>query len=62
VKYVRPHFTRKLFSDVFDVAGIGCLVGAGWAWIPIVGVALLGVALLLVGWVVGGNESDATRG
>jgi hypothetical protein len=41
-----------VLSEVADVAGIGCLVGAAWSWNVAAGVALLGVALLVVGWVV----------
>lgn len=44
---------RRTLTDVMDVAGIGCLVGAAWWWHPIVGLVALGVALLAVGWVVG---------
>lgn len=40
---------RTILSDVADVAGIGCLVAAGWQWNGIVGLALLGVSLVLVG-------------
>jgi hypothetical protein len=43
---------RRHLSDVADVAGIGCLVTAGWSVSPVLGVALLGAALLLVGWVI----------
>jgi hypothetical protein len=35
-----------------DVAGLGCLVGAAWWWLPIVGLVALGVALLYIGWAV----------
>jgi hypothetical protein len=43
---------RRTLSDVVDVAGLGCLVGAAWWWQPIVGLVALGLVLLLVGWVV----------
>lgn len=38
-------------SDVFELAGIGCLVGAVWWWNPIIGLLSLGVALIYLGWV-----------
>lgn len=44
---------RRTLTDVMDVTGLGCLVGATWWWQPIVGLAVLGLALLVVGWVVG---------
>lgn len=43
---------RRTLTDVMDVAGIGCLVGAAWWWQPIVGLLALGVALIFVGAVV----------
>jgi hypothetical protein len=39
-------------SDVVEVAGIGCLVGAAWWWLPLVGLVATGMALLFVGWVI----------
>jgi len=48
-----PRLTRpRALSDVVDLAGVGCLVGAAWWWQPIVGLVALGLALLLVGWVM----------
>lgn len=44
---------RSALSDAVDVAGLSCLVGAAWWWIPIVGLVVTGLALLLIGWVVG---------
>lgn len=38
-------------SDVFELAGIGCLVTAVWMWNPVLGVAALGAALIYLGWV-----------
>ena len=38
-------------SDFFELAGIGCLVGAAWWFIPILGLVSLGVALIYLGWV-----------
>ena len=43
---------RRTLTDVMDVAGIGCLVGAAWWWQPIVGLIALGVALIAIGWAV----------
>lgn len=36
-------------SDVYELAGIGCLVGAAWWWVPIVGLVALGAALIYLG-------------
>ncbi|MDH6123869.1 MULTISPECIES: DUF1056 family protein [unclassified Kitasatospora] len=44
--------TRRVLSEVSDVAGIGCVVGAVWSWNVAAGVLLLGVALILIGWVI----------
>lgn len=38
-------------SDVYELAGIGCLVGAAWWLIPVLGLAALGCALIYLGWV-----------
>lgn len=43
-------------SDHFELSGIGCLVGAAFWWIPIVGLVALGVAFIYVGWVT--HESE----
>ncbi|HWU23256.1 MAG TPA: hypothetical protein VN088_17085 [Nocardioides sp.] len=51
-KLPRLQRPRRVLTDVMDVAGLGCLVGAAWWWQPIVGLAVLGVALLFVGTVV----------
>lgn len=48
----RPQRPRRTLTDVMDVAGLGCLVGAAWWWLPIVGLVALGVALLYIGWAV----------
>jgi hypothetical protein len=48
----RPQRPRRTLTDVVDVAGLGCLVGAAWWWLPIVGLVALGVALLYIGWAV----------
>lgn len=46
----RPN--RRTIADFADVLGIGCLVGAGWAWNSILGLALAGAGLLVIGVVV----------
>jgi len=38
-------------SDVFELAGIGCGVGAVWWWHAILGLLSLGCALFYLGWV-----------
>lgn len=38
-------------SDFYELAGVGCLVGAAFWWIPIVGLVALGVALIWLGQV-----------
>jgi hypothetical protein len=40
---------RRAISNVSEVAGLGCLVGAAFWWIPIVGLVSLGLVLLLIG-------------
>lgn len=40
-------------STLIDLAGLGCLVGAAWWWLPIVGLVATGLVLLLIGWVMG---------
>jgi hypothetical protein len=44
---------RSSTSDAVDLAGLACLVGAAWWWLPVVGLVATGLALLLIGWVVG---------
>lgn len=53
----RRRVPREAVSDAVEVAGIGCLVGAAWWWVPILGLVALGLSLLLVGWVLGADES-----
>lgn len=55
-----PRLRRGPLSDAVEVAGLGCLVGAAWWWLPIVGLVALGLVLLLIGWVVG-DEPPAPR-
>lgn len=33
-------------SDLYELAGVGCLVGAAFWWIPIIGLVVLGIALI----------------
>lgn len=42
----------RTLSDAVDVAGLACLVGAAWWWQPLVGLVVLGLSLLLAGWVM----------
>ncbi|MER6533008.1 hypothetical protein ABT215_04135 [Streptomyces sp900105755] len=49
----KPARPRRTLTDVMDVAGVGCLVGAAWWWQPIIGLVALGVALIAIGWAVG---------
>jgi hypothetical protein len=51
-RFRRPAKPMGVISDLVEVAGIGCLVAAAWWWVPIAGLIALGMALLLVGWVM----------
>lgn len=42
---------RRAISSAVEVMGLGCLVGAAWWWVPILGLVALGLALLLIGQV-----------
>ena len=53
MKLPRIKRPRRTLTDVTDVAGIGCLVGAAWWWQPLAGLVALGVALIVIGWAVG---------
>lgn len=46
---VRLSEPRQFASSVSELAGVGCLVGAAWWWVPVLGLVALGVALLLIG-------------
>lgn len=46
---------RKLISTVMQLAGIGCLVAAAFAFSTVIGVAVLGAALFVVGNVAEGH-------
>lgn len=48
----KPARPQRAASDLVELAGVGCLVGAAWWWIPIVGLVVTGLALLLIGWVM----------
>lgn len=47
-----PERIPRIVTDLVDLAGLGCLVGASWWWEPIIGLVALGLVLLLVGWAV----------
>jgi hypothetical protein len=47
---------QRKFSDVLDIAGIGCIVGSVWWLAPIAGLFATGVALMFLGWVT--HEPD----
>lgn len=53
-----PRIGRDPLSDAVEGVGLGCLVGAAWWWLPLVGLVATGVALMFVGWVIG-DESAA---
>lgn len=56
----RPKRPARLASDLVDLAGLGCLDGAAW-WIhPVAGLIVLGLVLLLVGWVI--DREPAPKG
>jgi hypothetical protein len=60
-KWLRlPRISRGPLSDAIEVAGIGCLVGAAWWWLPIVGLVATGAALLFTGWVI--DDEPAAEG
>jgi hypothetical protein len=48
-----------VLSDAVEVAGLGCLVGAAWWWVPVVGLVCTGLALLVVGLAVADREPAA---
>ncbi|MGW1892137.1 hypothetical protein ACWCP6_18035 [Streptomyces sp. NPDC002004] len=52
MKLPRLRRPRRTLTDLMDVTGLGCLVGAAWWWQPLVGLVALGLALLLIGWAV----------
>jgi hypothetical protein len=47
----RKRIPRSFASDSADVAGMGCFVAAAFWWNSIIGLLVLGVALLVIGWV-----------
>jgi hypothetical protein len=51
VRAIPLHQRLSKVSDFSELAGIGCVVGAVWWWLPILGLASLGVALFYIGWV-----------
>lgn len=48
---IRKRIPRSIGTDACDVAGLACLVGAAFWWVPVLGLVALGLALLVVGWV-----------
>ncbi|MER6064837.1 hypothetical protein ABT167_27420 [Streptomyces sp. NPDC001792] len=52
MKLPRIKRPRRTLTDVTDVVGVGCLVGAAWWWQPILGLIATGVAIIGIGWVV----------
>lgn len=57
----RPRWARcdrRRSSDLVELAGLGCLDGAAWWWLPVVGLVVLGLVLLLVGWVIDGEPAS----
>lgn len=38
-------------SDLYELAGVGCLVAASFWWLPIFGLFSLGVSLIWLSWV-----------
>lgn len=44
--------SRRLIGEIADVLGVGCLVGAGWEFNTILGLALAGVGLVAISAVV----------
>jgi hypothetical protein len=44
--------SRRLIGEIADVLGIGCLVGAGWEFSSVLGLALAGVGLIVISLVV----------
>ncbi|MFI2184609.1 hypothetical protein [Streptomyces sioyaensis] len=51
-RFRRPRPSRGVVSDTAELIGLGCLDGAAWWWQPVVGLVVLGLVLLLIGWVV----------
>lgn len=43
---------RGSLSDAVELAGLGCLDAAAWWLWPIAGLIVLGLVLLLIGWVM----------
>lgn len=42
-----------MISTVVELVGFACLIYAGWMVSPVVGVALAGLVLLLIGYLTG---------
>lgn len=53
-KFRMPDLRRPLraMSDLVELGGLGCLVGAAWMWQTLAGLVALGLCLILIGWVM----------
>lgn len=47
---------RRVVTTVLEVCAILCLTTAGWMIHPVVGLVVLGVALLIVAYAVGASR------
>jgi len=52
VNLPRPKRPQRLASDLVELGGLVCLDRAAWWLHPIVGLAVLGCMMLLIGWVM----------
>ncbi|MFC1410502.1 hypothetical protein ACEZCY_14685 [Streptacidiphilus sp. N1-12] len=48
----RPARAARTASDLVDLLGLGCLDAAAWWLYPVAGLVVLGLVLLLIGWVM----------
>lgn len=48
----RPVRPGRVASDAVDLLGLGCLDAAAWWLYPVAGLVVLGLVLLLIGWVM----------
>lgn len=47
---------RKLVTTTLELCAILCLTAAGWLLHPVVGLVVLGIALLIVAYAVGAGR------
>ena len=52
LKWHPQRIARGSLSDAVDLAGLGCLDTAAWWCHPVAGLVVLGLVLLLIGWVI----------